>query len=168
MKNYKNSQLILVMLAVMYGTPAAYAQSPAQTKNSAQSSPKSDIRVSSAHVSKGSVEAKVTMACASAVTELSASRDLINSLETENAALRTRLETEQRATKLLDELNATRKSETDALRKALDAKNETIAAKDAVIASQDKLIETLKRKKTSPWKRALDILIGVGVGAVLK
>jgi hypothetical protein len=102
------------------------------------------------------------------VDELKASRSLIDALESENFALKTRLETEKRASQLLEELNATRKSEADALRKALNAKNETIAAKDAVIAAQDKLIETLKHKKSSPWKRALDILIGVGVGAVMR
>ena len=100
--------------------------------------------------------------------ELEASRALIDALERENAALKTRLESEKQAAKLLEELNATRRSENDALRNALDAKNETIAAKDAVIASQDKLIETLKGRKRSPWKRALDILIGVGVGAIAR
>jgi hypothetical protein len=93
---------------------------------------------------------------------------LIDALESENAALRTRLETEKRAEQMLEELNATRRSEADALRRAIDAKNETIAAKDRVIAAQERLIETLKRKKSSPWKRVLDVLVGVGVGAILK
>lgn len=92
---------------------------------------------------------------------------MITSLENENAALRTRLDTEKRATALLTELNETRKSETGALRTALAAKSEALTAKDAVIASQDKLIETLKRKKSSPWKRIGDVLIGIGVGALL-
>jgi hypothetical protein len=93
---------------------------------------------------------------------------LTAALESENAALKARLEAWRRETRLLDELNATRKAETAALRTALDAKNETITAKDAVIASQDKLIETLRRKRAPIWKRALDIMIGVGVGAILK
>lgn len=148
MKNLKNSTLILMTLAIMYGAPA-YAQT----------------RVGSQPASKGSGDAA---GLSPRTTELEASRVLIGALERENAALKTRLEAEKQTTRLLDELNATRKSETEALRKALDAKNETIAAKDAVIASQDKLIETLKRKRSSPWKRALDILIGVGIGAVIR
>ncbi|HKX83941.1 MAG TPA: hypothetical protein VJL58_06975 [Pyrinomonadaceae bacterium] len=100
--------------------------------------------------------------------ELQASRYLIAALEAENQTLKERLAIEKATTRLLAELNETRRSETEALRKALDAKNETIAAKDAAIAAQDKLIATLQGKKQSPWKRALDILIGVGVGAVLK
>jgi hypothetical protein len=69
---------------------------------------------------------------------------------------------------VLSELNETRKSESEALRSALAAKNETITAKDAVIATQDRLIETLKRKKSSPWKRLGDVLIGVGIKAIFK
>ena len=65
------------------------------------------------------------------------------------------------------ELNETRKAESEALRSAVSAKNEALNAKDAVIAGQDKLIETLKGKKSSPWKRLGDILIGVGIGMVL-
>jgi septal ring factor EnvC (AmiA/AmiB activator) len=107
-------------------------------------------------------------ACAAAADELAASRTLINALENENAALKTRLDTEKRTTALLTELNATRKSETETLRTALAAKNEALTAKNAVIASQDKLIETLKRKKSSPWKRIGDVLIGIGVAVVLR
>lgn len=169
------------MLAVMLSVLASYGQSSSQTTSSAEDSPKSDIRATSksygfsrettpepgaAVLTRKRVTP--TEACAAAVDELKASRVLIDALESENTALRSRLETEKRATQLLEELNATRKSETDALRRALDAKNETIAAKDAVIASQDKLIETLKSKKQSPWKRVLDILVGVGVGAVVR
>ena len=73
-----------------------------------------------------------------------------------------------RPTSLLTELNETRKSETEALRTALAAKNETLTEKEAVIASQDKLIETLKRKKSSPLKRIRDIVIGVAIFALLK
>ncbi len=89
-------------------------------------------------------------------------------LESENALLKERLETEKKTSALLAELNETRKSEGDALRNAIAAKNETLLAKDAVIASQDKLIETLKTKKSSPWKRFGDILIGVAAGMVLR
>jgi len=106
-------------------------------------------------------------ACAAAVGELSASRELIDALDAENKALKQRLETEKQTTALLGELNETRKSETEALRAALTAKNEALTAKDAVIASQDKLIETLKQKKSSPWKRLGDVLIGIGVGVLM-
>lgn len=68
---------------------------------------------------------------------------------------------------LLSELNETRKSESEALRSTVAAKNEALTAKDAVIASQDKLIDALKRKKSSPWRRLGDMLIGVGIGIVL-
>jgi hypothetical protein len=102
------------------------------------------------------------------VEELKAARVLIERLDAANGALRERLETEKRQTELLRELNETRKSEAAALVGALEAKNQTIATKDAVIGSQEKLIETLKRKKSSPLKRVLDVLVGVGVGVILK
>jgi len=79
-----------------------------------------------------------------------------------------RLETERRANALLNELNETRRAETEALRATVAAKNETIAAKDAALATQDKLIETLKTKKRSVWSRIGDIAIGAGLIAVLK
>ena len=79
-----------------------------------------------------------------------------------------RHQTDQKMIDTLTELNETRKAEAEALRSALAAKNEALTAKDAVIASQDKLVETLKRKKSSPWKRLGDVLIGVGIAAVFK
>lgn len=110
----------------------------------------------------------LTAACNAAADELRASRILIDALETENAALRVRLETEKRANELLVELNETRRSENEALKATVTAKNETIAANDAAIAAHEKLIEQLKPKKRSPWARVADILIGAGVIAVLK
>ena len=107
-------------------------------------------------------------ACNAAADELTASRTLIGTLETENAALKTRLETERRTKAILTELDTTRRSETDALRTAIAAKNETIAAKDAAIVAQDKLITTLKTKRPSPWQRLGDILLGAAVITVLK
>lgn len=103
-----------------------------------------------------------------AAVDLEKTKVLVGELENENQLLTERLETEQRTTALLVELNETRKSESDALRSTVAAKNETITAKDAVIASQDKLIETLKRKKTSIWQRLGDVLIGAAAIAVLK
>ena len=92
---------------------------------------------------------------------------MIDALERDNAALKQRLEIERQTTQLLTELDKTRKSESETLRSVVAAKNEALTAKDAVIASQDKLIETLKRKKSSPWKRIGDVLIGIGLGTVL-
>lgn len=100
--------------------------------------------------------------------DLEKTRNLAGELENENNLLIERLEIEQRTTALLGELNETRKSESEALRTTIAAKNETIAAKDAVIASQDKLIETFKRKKTSIWRRLGDVLIGAAAIAILK
>jgi septal ring factor EnvC (AmiA/AmiB activator) len=113
------------------------------------------------------LNSQLAPACSAAADELTASRVLIDALERDNAALKQRLEIEKQTTQLLTELNQTRKSESEALRSALAAKNETLTAKDAVIASQDKLIETLKRKKSSPWKRVGDVLIGIGLGTLL-
>lgn len=102
------------------------------------------------------------------LTELTLANRLIDALERENAALKTRLDTERSANAILIELNETRKSESEALRQTVAAKNETIAAKDSVIAGQDKLIGELKTKRTSIWKRIGDIAIGAAVGAVLR
>jgi septal ring factor EnvC (AmiA/AmiB activator) len=107
-------------------------------------------------------------ACNAVADELKASRELIDTLEKENVALTSRLATEKQTTALLTELNETRKTETEALRSAIAAKDEALTAKDSVIAAQDKLIETLKRKKSSPWKRIGDVLVGVGIALVLK
>lgn len=100
--------------------------------------------------------------------DLEKTRVLVRELEGENRLLGERLETERRTSALLTELNETRMSESQALRTTIAAKNETVAAKDAVIASQDKLIETLKRKKTSIWRRLGDVLIGAAAIAILK
>ncbi|MBC7901490.1 MAG: hypothetical protein H7070_15710 [Saprospiraceae bacterium] len=107
-------------------------------------------------------------ASAAAADELTKTRVLADVLGQENKLLSERLETERQRVVLLNELNATRQSETEALRAAVSAKNETISAKDAVIAGQEKLIDTLKNKKTSPWKRLGDMLIGVAIAALLK
>jgi chromosome segregation ATPase len=106
-------------------------------------------------------------ACSATADELTASRTLIDALEQENAGLKARHQTDQQMIDLLTELNETRKTETEALRSAIAAKNEALMAEDAVIAVQDKLIDTLKRKKSSPWKRLGDVLIGVGIGVLL-
>jgi septal ring factor EnvC (AmiA/AmiB activator) len=107
-------------------------------------------------------------ACAAAVSELEASRRLIDLLERENRLVKDRLETETRTSAILTELNASRKAENEALRTALAAKTETLAAKNEVIASQQKLIDTLRTKKSSPWKRLGNILIGVAAGVILR
>ncbi len=101
-------------------------------------------------------------------TELELSQKLIATLERENAALKQRLDTEKASNVLLTELNETRKSEAEALRQTIAAKNEALAAKDAVIAAQDAFITSLKQKKTSVWKRIGDIAIGVIAGAAIR
>ena len=136
--------------------------------NSAQSSPKSVEDAIDRVGTRAPLPASVINACAAAIDELKASRTLLDALDAENASLKSRLETEKRTTAILTELNETRRSETEALRKAIEAKTETIAARDTVIATQDKLIDALKTKKPSPWRRLGDILIGAAVIAVLK
>jgi uncharacterized protein YicC (UPF0701 family) len=110
---------------------------------------------------------QLVSACSAAADELTASRVLIDALEHDNAALKQRLEIEKQTTQLLTELDQTRKSESEALRSVVAAKNEALSAKDAVIASQNKLIEALKKKKSSQWKRIGDVLIGIGLGTLL-
>ena len=95
-------------------------------------------------------------------------RAFVTALEKENAALRQRLDVAIRTETILNELNETRRSETEALKVTVAAKNETIAAKDAAITRQDEMAAELRRRKTSPWKRIGDVLIGIGVSAILR
>jgi hypothetical protein len=111
---------------------------------------------------------KLINSCAAAVEDLAKTRILADALERENGLLKERLETEKRTSGVLLELNETRKAEAVSLRETVAAKNETIVAKDGVIAAQDKLIETLKKKKTSPLKRVRDVLIGVALFALFR
>jgi septal ring factor EnvC (AmiA/AmiB activator) len=164
MKNWKSLLITAAALALMHTVPDVRGQSPLGATNSVQSSQSSDTRANEPKAAA----AGLVEACAAAADELAKSRVLVDALETENASLKTRLETEKRTTTILTELNETRRSESDALKAALAAKNETIAAKDAVIASQDKLIAALKQKKSSPWRRLGDVLIGAAVFAILK
>lgn len=138
---------------------ALFAQSKAQAPNSASSSPTSATRAAAENL---------VNACAATADELAKTRKLVTVLEAENKTLSERLDTEKQSSKLLGELNETRKSETEALRATVAAKNETIAAKDAVIGKQDELVRELKNKKTSPWKRLGDVLIGVAVSTLIK
>ena len=136
-----------------------------------ESSRSSDIRAGDEFKVQGSkfkVDEGAIAACAAAVDELKASRALITALESENASLRSRVETEKQITALLAELNETRNSESDALRKTIDAKNEAIAAKQQVIDSQEKLMANLKGRKRSVIGRLGDLLLGAAVIAVLK
>ena len=103
-----------------------------------------------------------------AAVELEKSRVLIDALDAENGALKARLATEKRLSETLTELNSTRRSEAEALRTAISAKDEAIAAKDAVIRKQDDLIADLKRKRRSPLGRIGDILIGAAAVLILK
>jgi hypothetical protein len=107
-------------------------------------------------------------ACAAAADELAKTRVLVETLEGENGAVRRRLETEKRAVTLLKQLNETRATESEALRNALEAKDQAIAAKNEVIVSQAKLIELLKKRKTSLWTRLGDVLLGAAAIGLLK
>ena len=154
MRKLKRSVLMLALLVGILNGHGVFGQSTQLSKSSAESSQGSDIRAISA--------------CNAAAVELKALRRLIGLLEQENALLKGRLETEKDSTARLTELNEARRAEGDALRNLVAAKNETLIAKDTVIANQEKLIESLKAKKSSPWKRLGDVLIGVAAGAVLK
>lgn len=102
------------------------------------------------------------------MAELEAARNLIAASETETQLLRDRLETEKRLTQTLEALAASQRSETQALRSALDANAEALAAKNSVIASHEKLIAELKRNKSSPWRRIGDVLAGAAAVMLLK
>src|SRR5260221_5984847 len=171
MKNWKSLMITAAALVVMSSAPDARGQSPLQPTNSAQSSPNSGTDVKSRQLAKGGRQERIAAvigACMATAVELEKTRTMVTALESENTALKERLETEKRAAAILTELNETRKAESDALRATVTAKNETIAAKDAVIVSQDKLITALKQRKSSPWRRLGDVLIGVAVFAILK
>ena len=179
MRKLKRSAVMLAVLVGVLSGHAVYAQSTQASKSSAESSPSSGTRVEGGAASgdlvgtvpeKRSFSARqdLVSACNAAVEELKASRRLMGLLEQENALLKDRLETERRSISLLAELNETRRAEGDALRNVVAAKNETIFAKDAVIANQEKLIESLKAKKSSPWKRLGDVLIGVAAGGLIR
>ena len=103
-----------------------------------------------------------------AAIELEKTRVLAETLETENTLLKERLTSEKQMVSVLSELNQTRAAEAEGLRSAIESKNETIKAKDAVIIAQDKLVEALKAKRPSTWRRMGDILIGAAAIAVLK
>ena len=174
MKNWKRLLIKTAVLAAIWNVPAAFGQSRQLPANSVPSSPSSDTAASKAerHVSSPGTPAAnrsdVIAACMATAVELEKARVTVSVLDGVNRLLTERLETEKRATAVLTELNETRKNENDALRAAVTAKNETISAKDAAIASQDKLIEALKKKKTSPWRRVGDILIGAAAGLILR
>ncbi len=158
MKNWKSKILIPAMLVLMSSVLSGQAPSTPERASSAQNSPNLTTRA----------KPDILAACAAAAEELSKTRVLVSELESENQLLNSRLQTEKQATVLLGELNETRKSENAALRTAIDSKNETIAAKDSVIAAQEKLVESLRRKKASPWKRVGDVLIGAAAVFILR
>lgn len=160
MRNLKGLVLVFALLVIVSSVQNGHAQSTRTPTNSAESSKASGTAVKN--------ERGLVAACAAAAEELAASREANAALEMENAALLSRLSDEKRMNDLLTELNETRRKEADALRQTIDAKNETIAAKDAALKAQDELIAKLKGKRSSPWKRIGDILIGVGAAVLLK
>ena len=159
---------------MMLSVHAVFGQSQQLPKSSAESSKASGIPVdetisgSEFRVSSRDGKADFLGACVAAANELTETQVLVEALEKENRSVKESLETEKRAATLMQELIDTRKHESDALKVALTSKNEAIAAKDAVIDSQSKLIEALKKKKASPWRRLGDALIGAAVFAIFK
>ena len=107
-------------------------------------------------------------ACLAAAADLDATRRLADALTAENAALIERLETEKSASAVFAELDTARRSEAGALRQAIAAGERVIVAKNGEIAARDKLIDELRRRRSSPWRRLGDILIGAAVTAILK
>lgn len=158
----------------MLAARGAFGQSQQQQTSSAESSKNSAIPAdktvsgSKFRVSSRDGETDFLGACAATADELKETRVLVEALENENQLVKQRLETEKRTTALMQEMIETRRQESDALREALIAKNDAVATKDAVIDSQGKLIEALKKKKTSPWRRLGDVLIGAAVFAIFK
>lgn len=161
MNKLKAKLLLWPTLALMSSALAANGQSPSISRSSAENSLRPDT------VAKIKPR-NATNACSAAADDLIATRRLAEALDSENIALRERLESEKQIVGLLRELAATAKAENESLRTAVAAKNETIAAKDGAIAAQEKLIGELKRKRSSPWRRLGDILIGAAAGALLK
>jgi hypothetical protein len=148
------------MLVLMSSVPAAIAQSvPSPPPSpSAKSSLPSATRADTA----------LRQACLSAAADLDSTRRLADALTAENAALTERLEAEKLASAELARLAAVRGSEAEAVRLSNAAAARVIAAKDAEIAARDRLIESLRKKRASPWRRLGDILIGAAAVAILK
>ena len=160
MRNLKSLVLTFALLVIALSVQNAHAQSTRTQANSAADSKGSGTAAKN--------ERGLVAACAAAAEELAATREANAALEKENSMLASRLADEKRMNDLLTELNETRRTESEALRRTIEAKNETIAAKDAAIKAQDELIAKLKTKRSSPWKRIGDILIGVGAAVLLK
>lgn len=158
MKNSLKQELLHAMLAVITLTFATLSLNAQTQPNSANVSRGSATRASDALVKS----------CSAVAIELEAARELITTLEDENKSLDARLATEREANGLLTELSATRKSESEALRSALAAKDEALAAKQDVITAQDRLLAELKMKKRSALSRITDILIGAGAALILR
>ncbi|MBX7056155.1 MAG: hypothetical protein K1X36_14480 [Pyrinomonadaceae bacterium] len=160
MKSLKIQTLITVLLVLMSSVPAAEAQSLPTTdpKPSARSSNASAIHA----------DAGLRQACLSAAADLEATRRLAEALTAENAALAERLEAEKIASAELSRLAEVRRAEAEAVKLSYAAAERVIAAKDAEIAARDKLIDGLKKSRSSPWRRLGDILIGAAAVAVLK
>lgn len=160
MKNSKIQKLLPVLLVLVSSVPAAMSQSvPSPPPSpSAKSSPPSATRA----------DAALRQACLSAAADLEATRRLTDALTAENAALTERLDAEKLASAELTRLAAVRGSEADAVRLSYTAATRVIAAKDAEIAARDRLIESLRKKRASPWRRLGDILIGAAAVAILK
>jgi hypothetical protein len=156
MNKLKYALVTAAVLVLMSSVHAVHGQSTRAETNSAQSSRSSGT------------DARVFAACSAAADELKASRELTAAQDVEIGGLKEALNSERRTSALLEELDRTRKSEAEALRNAIAAKDEAIRTRDSLIATQDKLITALKNKKQSILRRVGDVLLGATVIAVIR
>src|SRR5258706_1043940 len=116
MKNWKSLMITALSLTAMWNAPVTLGQSTQPQTNSVKSSPSSDTDVNDAvpssevKVPSKARNAELEMrtlvsSCMATAVELEKTRTLVSALERGNSALRTRLETEKRATTILLQLN---------------------------------------------------------------
>lgn len=103
-----------------------------------------------------------------AAVDLESTRELAAELDKKSELLTERLRSEENANGLAAEMIRTQASAISSLKDAIKAKDDAAGSKDAVIAAQEKLIESLRRKRSSPWSRIRDILIGAGAVLIFK
>lgn len=130
-------------------------------KTSAQTSSSSDSKLVT-------VKQETLDLASKALDELEVQDKLVASQERELSLISDRLEAEKQKTTLLAELAASRTKEAESYKAAADSAKEAIAAKDQIIANKDKEVELLKKKKPSVLSIVRNVMIGVGIGMVLK
>lgn len=103
-----------------------------------------------------------------AFDELALMDKLILSKEREIFLLKERIVLEQEKSKLALDIADARKNEAGGYKAANESLLIAIASKDSNIKNLEKEVETLKKKKSSLFKRILDIAAGIGVGILLR